>query len=260
MNHTKAQSLVEAHFAEALPAAKFRKLKEHLDGCGGCKAYYDRLFGFEAAYDGGKGEADRIGQALFAQLDEEARPARAGIFAFTWPFPTVAAFAIAAAALFVVYKPGPTAEDEFASRGGPRVTATPVLAAVCFVDNGKGPEDKHDLKEGERASCPRGGRLVLAYRQARPGDSLVVFAVRGKEPTPLVAPTALTPGPGTTALPGSFSFAADAEAGEVTLVAVFAKSLDAERVKAALAAGEDPLKAAGEGSFVQRLSYELGPR
>jgi hypothetical protein len=267
MNDKKARALIEAHFVAPLPLSKLRKLDAHLYACSGCKSYYDRLFGFEAAYDSGKGEAERIGANLFERIDWELAPKKAGVFAFTWPFPTVAALGMAALTLAVVkFLPNGSPEGEFAVRGGPTVKgiAVPELDAVCFVDRGNGPEEKRDLKPGATPpSCPRGGRLVLAYRSARAGDSLVVFAIRDKDATQLVPASGvavISPGPGPNPLPGSFEIAPDAPAGEVSLVAVFAPELDPDKLRAALAAGEDVGVAAGAEAVVERLTYRLDPR
>ena len=265
MNERKARALLDQHFVEPLSPRKFRKLWEHVSGCRDCRAYYDRLMTFEAAVDGGRAEAERIGVALFEKVDaRERKPLFAGGFAFTWPFPTVIAGAAAALAL-VVFTGPPAPTSEWSTRGGTatELSQDPELLAACFLDRGKGPEATRNLTASQPyPECPRGGRVALAYRRARPGDRLVVFALRDGEPSQLVPASGspgpeLVAGPGTSPLQGSFAIDPGAPAGEVSLVAVFARSPDLARLKSALARGEDLLEAAGGEAVVQRLGYQL---
>ncbi|MGI5862978.1 MAG: zf-HC2 domain-containing protein [Myxococcales bacterium] len=265
MNERKARALIDQHFVESLSPRKQRKLREHLSSCEGCRAYYDRLMAFEEAADGGKAEVERIGVELFDKLEaSERKPLFAGGLAFTWPFPTVIAGAAAALALMVLV-PRSAPEDRFLARGGPsaQVSEAPELLAVCFEERGKGPESPRDLTPSAPfPSCPRGGRVALAYRRARPGDRLVVLAIRDGEPSVLVPASgqggqALEPGVGTNPLRGSFAIEPDAPAGEVSLVAVFGREVDAARLQAAAQAGEDLRRSAGDDSVVTRLGYRL---
>lgn len=268
MNERKARALIDQHFVESLSPRKRRKLQEHLSACEGCRAYYDRLMAFEQAADGGKAEVERIGVELFDKLEaRDRKPLFAGGFAFTWPFPTVIAGAAAALALMVMV-PRSAPEDRFAARGGPstQLSEEPELLAACFMDHGKGPESTRNLTASAPfPSCPRGGRMALAYRRARPGDRLVVLAVHDGAPSPLVPASgqgglALEPGAGTSPLRGSFAIEPDAPAGEVSLVAVFGPRVDAARLQAALSAGEDLRSAAGDDGVVMRLGYRLENR
>jgi hypothetical protein len=256
MNERKARTLIERHFVEPLPAAQFKKLWEHVSACRGCKAHYDKLFLFDERLDGGKAEVERIGQSLFAAME----PKRAPLFAFTWPFPRVAALAGAALLVFLIAGPllrVPQSADDFTARGA-AVAHRPELLATCFKDvSGKIRDVQHlDAREGAPA-CARGGRLAFAYRNARAGEQLALFAVRGAEVSRLVAPVAVTEGPGQQPLAGAFAIDADAPAGEVKLVAVFGRSLDADRLEAALKAGQDLKAAAPEDAVVRTLSYRL---
>lgn len=258
MNERKARALIERHFVEPLPAAEFKRLWAHVSGCAGCKSHYDRLMAFEARADGGKAEVERIGQALFADLEPKKKGLLSGAFAFTWPFPKmIAAGAGLALVLAVVVAPQLRRPDEFAARGeGPGYG--PELLATCFRDVEGRLESVQPL-DGRVPTprCPRGGRVAFAYRNARPGEQLVVFAVRGREVSRLFGPEAVPPGEGKRALPRAFAIDPDAPQGDVQLVAVFAPALDVERLAAALAAGAEIGPAAGAGAVVRTVAYHL---
>lgn len=258
MNERKARALIEQHFVEALAPAKFKKLWEHVSKCAPCKAHYDKLFSFEAKVDGGKAEVERIGQALFAELEPKRTGLFAGALAFTWPFPRIVAAGAAALLLVVVVAPrlgrGP-ADDEFAARGGPEYG--PELLATCFRDVGGRIEGAQALDGNSVPVCPRGGRLAFAYRNAREGEQLAVFAVRGKEVSRLVEPLALATGSERRAVPGSFAIDASAPVGEVRLVAVFGAELVPARIEATLQTGAELKDALKEGATVRRLGYRL---
>lgn len=266
MNERKAKALIEAHFVEPLPSGKFAKLWKHVQGCSPCKAHYDKLFAFEARFDGGKGEVERIGGSLFAALDPKPAGLFAGAFAFTWPFPRMIAVGAAALVLAVLVGPRlvgrpsslPGSTDEFATRGGPEFG--PDLLASCFKDVSGRLEGVQALDGTVRVPspvCPRGGRLVFAYRNAREGDQLAVFAQRGAEIEVLVPATDVRAGDSKKVLPGSFAILADAPEGEVRLIAVFGPALDGARLQAALVGGQDARAAAGERAVVRSVAYRL---
>lgn len=269
MNESKARELIERHFVEALPPAKFAKLWEHVQGCQGCKAHYDKLAAFEARLDGGQAEAERLGESLFAAMEPKKQGLFSGGFAFTWPFPRIIGVGAAAALLLVIVGPqlarqrSPAAE-EFTERSG-GAGFGPELLATCFKDEGGRLEGLAALDGAKSVpACPRGGRLVFAYRNAREGDVLAVFAVRGPDAALIVPPTPLDPGTEKRMLKKGFAIEADAAEGEVKLVAVFATSLDGAKMEAALAAGKDPAAAAealsGPGAVIRTLSYRLEKR
>jgi len=224
--------------------------------CESCRAHYDTLFGFEAGYDGGKAEVERIGEAVFAKLGAEEKRGWKGVFAFTWPFPTVAVGLAAVLAVVVLVR---NSGDDFAPRGGPSLVG-PELLATCFVDRGQGPEVVQSLTEVQPYPvCPRGGRIALAYRGARDGDSIAVFAVRGNEASQLIpaegqsAPR-LTSGGETRLLAGSLAIAQEASEGEVKLVALFGPSPSLQQLQSLLAA-----EAGGseDGVVMRQVAYRL---
>ena len=256
MNEKKARALIERHFTDPLPAAQFKQLWAHVTSCAGCKAHYDRLFAFEARLDGGKSEVERIGASLFAELE----PPKQGLFelfGLTWTLPRTAMAAAGLAALLAVVVVGPQLRrDDFAERGG--VAFGPELLATCFRDVGGKLEGVQALEPaGKAPACPRGGRLAFAYRNARDGDRLAIFAQRATEVSPLVAPSDLERGSEKRPLAGSFAIDADAPEGEVKLVAVFGKSLDTVRLQQALKSNQDLQVAAGKDAVVRTLAYRL---
>jgi hypothetical protein len=254
MNERKARTLIERHFVEPLPAAQFKKLWDHVSACQGCKAHYDKLFAFDARLDGGKAEVDRIGQSLFAALE----PKKAPLFAFTWPFPRVAALAGAALLIFLIAGPLLRVPTETFQERGAALARHPELLATCFKDvEGKIRDVQHLDARAVAPACERGGRLAFAYRNARAGEQLALFAVRGTEVSRLVAPLGLTEGASQQPISGAFAIDADAPEGEVKLVAVFGRSLDAGRLEAALRAGQDVKAVAGEDAVVKTLAYRL---
>jgi hypothetical protein len=256
MNERKARALIEQHFTETLPPAKFEQLWAHVGSCAGCKAHYDHLFAFEARLDGGKAEAERIGLSLFDKLSPAHRQGFFAALMAGWSLPRLAAIAtLAGLVLLVLVAPQLRGRDDFAERGG--VAFGPELLATCFRDVGGKLEDVRAIDGRSTQACPRGGRLALAYRNARQGDQLAVFAQRGQEVTSLVSPAGLEKGPQKRALSGSFAIDADAPEGEVKLVAVFGKTLDATRLERALKVGEDPQVEAGKDSVVRTLAYRL---
>ncbi|MGC4117444.1 MAG: hypothetical protein QM765_23365 [Myxococcales bacterium] len=266
MNERKARALIERHFAEALPPAEFKKLREHLSACQGCKAHYDKLFAFEARFDGGKAEVERIGEAVFAAMEPQKKGLLDGVFAFTWPFPRMIAAGAAALVVALVLVPqivrrgpGPSpiaADSDFAERGA-NATFGPSLLATCFRDVDGKIESMQPLGVEPAPACPRGGRIAFAYRDARVSDQLAVLAQRGREVTVLVWPTPLEAGPGKRPMQGSFVIDADAPEGEVKLVAVFGQGLDAKKLVAALEEGREAGAAAGENALVRVLPYRL---
>ncbi|MFN7135656.1 MAG: hypothetical protein ACK4N5_26525, partial [Myxococcales bacterium] len=272
----KARALIDRHFVETLPRETLEPLLAHLRGCGECRAYYDRLFGFEAQVDGGKAEAERIGAQLFSTLEQ---PVKKSFFSFRRLAPAFTAVAVAGVAGIIVvngnHEPGMGPESiivvngatgELAERGGPpaALDSQVELQAVCFADHGHGPESPVELgAERPFQACPRGGRIALAYRRAQEGDRLVVFSARGRDVTQLLpaageAPTLLQPDEGTRPIPGSFVIAQDAEPGEVALVAFVGKSLDPAKLKEALEQGAALQDA--QALRVQRLTYRLDPK
>ncbi|HEY3444714.1 MAG TPA: hypothetical protein VGK67_00055 [Myxococcales bacterium] len=267
MNERKARALIEEHFAEALLPAKFKKLWEHVSACQGCKAHYDKLFAFESRLDAGKAEVERIGESLFAAMEPEKKGLLDGVFAFTWPFPRVIAAGAAALVLALVLvpqivkrSPGPSpiaADSEFAERSGGTVPYGPSLLATCFRDVSGKIESPTPLGIEPAPACPRGGRIVFAYRDARVSDQLTVLAQRGRDVTVLVWPTPLEAGPGKRPMQGSFAIDAEAPEGEVKLVAVFGQGLDAKKIVSALEEGREASAAAGENALVRSLSYRL---
>lgn len=266
MNERKARALIEQHFAQALPPAKFKKVWEHVSACRACKEHYDKLFAFEARLDGGKAEVERIGESLFAALEPAKQGLFDGVFAFTWPFPRVMAMGAAALVLALVLVPAIikrspgrsqiAADSEFSERGG-AVAFGPSLLATCFRDVGGKIEAVQPLGSDPAPACPRGGRIAFAYRDARVSDQLTVVAQRGREVSVLVWPTPLDAGPGKRPMQGSFAIDADAPEGEVKLVAVFGQGLDARKIVEALESGREAGAAAGENALVRTLSYKL---
>lgn len=265
MDDATAQQLIEAHFVEGLKPRVYARLQDHLTDCRSCRGYYDRLFGFEAAYDGGRAEIERIGEQIFARLDlADARPGFLARIAEFFGTP-VNLMPVAAAACVLVFAFA-TGERQapFTARGSGAFVSQPQLLGACFLDKGGVPAASRELARAGEAppSCPRGGRIKLAYRGAQVGDRLVVIA-RGLEtrilyprdpmggPLPLVA--AAEPAP----LPGSFAIPADAPAGPVEIVGFFGPAPALLRVERAVSAGRDPDAGEGDEIRTDRLTYRL---
>ncbi len=258
-HHDRAKTLMEQHFVEALPQAKFDELWGHVSECADCRARYDRLFGFEAQLDGGKGEAERIGRQVFAKMDSTSKKTATPWLRWLSGF---AALATTGAGIIILTGGPQQVAGDFNERGGPETVldSRAELQAVCFVDGANGPEAPVDLTSAPQvASCPRGGRIAVAYRNAQKGERVAIFSVRGRQATQLIpadgASTELDPGPGSHPFPGSFVIASDGEPGEVSLVAFFGKSPDAAKLKQSLETGA-PIEGI-TGLRVQRLPYKV---
>lgn len=249
MFESTARRLIDNHFVEGLRPSAFARLQSHMSACTSCRSYYDRLFGFEAAYDGGKGEVDRIGAQVFAALDLETEPE--GLFTrvparfrawFTYGMPVAAAAAVLIAVVSTQNR-----TDDFAARGGPATQAHPQIVGSCFVAENGVPTAAQTLASPGDAipACPRGGRLKLAYRGATEDDRLVVVAVRPASSSLIyprvedTGPLALTGATGPVMLPGSFEIPPDAPAGTVEIIGYFGPANGLKPIEEAVRVGRD---------------------
>ena len=268
MFESTARRLIDNHFVEGLRPDAFARLQSHMADCTSCRGYYDRLFGFEASYDGGKGEVDRIGAQVFAALDLEAEPA--GLFTqmpsrlrawFTYAMPVAAAAAVLIAVVGTQNRSG-----EFTARGGPVTEAHPQIVGSCFVSENGVPSGARELAAPGDVipACPRGGRLKLAYRGATGDERLVVATVRPGSST-LIYPRAEDSGPipltgatGPVMLPGSFEISPDAPAGLVEIVGFFGPADGLKPIEDAIRAGRDAASVSkAESVKVDRVQYRL---
>jgi hypothetical protein len=267
MHETTARKMIESHFVDGLRPPAFSKLQEHLSGCRNCRAYYDRLFGFEAAYDGGKGEVDRIGAQVFAALNLVEEPpvgiaAAIGSRVQSW-FAYAIPAAAAAAVLFGVFATQ-SREPEFSAKGGPIAQLVPQIIGTCFVLKNGIPDAPRELSASEAATtCPRGGHLKLGYRGTTEGAHVAVIA-HGQTSTVLYpGPNDPNPMPvlatGDAAwLPRSFAIPNDAPSGVVEISAYFGRAEAIQAVTEAARNGRDPAAAGGGGiTHVDRIRYRL---
>jgi hypothetical protein len=270
MLESRAKRLIESHFVEGLRPNAFARLQTHLSGCRSCRTYYDRLFGFEAAYDGGKGEVDRIGAQVFAALNLSepepiaflaAIPARIqSWFALAMPL------TVAAGVLIAVFATQNRAND-FTARGGNVAIAVahPQILGLCFsVENGEPKATRELGSPGESIpSCPRAGRLKLAYRGATSGQRLVVAAVRDGTPSLVYprdsdrGPMSLSAASGPVWLPGSFAISPEAASGTVEVVGYFGPESLVRPIEDALRSGRNPEGVPQESVTVDRILYRL---
>ncbi len=268
MFESTARRLIEAHFVEGLRPRQFERLQSHMGACRSCRDYYDRIFGFEAAYDGGKAEIERIGAQVFAVLELDA-PQQSWLGAMESRFARIFAVALpsaAAAAVLIAIFATHQRGGGFAERGGPALQSSPQILGSCFLDRAGRPVDAQELtRPGESAAavCKRGGRLKLGYRDAPRGEGLLVFA-RGTETRKLYPrepdATAVTlEGPtGPAPLPGSFAIPDDAPPGTaVEIVAYFGPEDALRQVDERIRSGEVPGSFAVTGAKVDRLHYRL---
>ena len=169
------RKLIDRHFALDARPAEEAALRAHLDGCEGCRAYYDR-------------------HLLLAKLDPAAPPVEERIAAglgfrsrqpWRWTLPLGVTAVSAAALVLVLARPHPSADGEFAARGG-AVASGPTLQIYCTSCG------KPSVRVADR--LPASSTLAFAYRNPDGKKHLMVLAVDDKRqvywyhPDPVASP------------------------------------------------------------------------
>jgi hypothetical protein len=140
----------------------------------------------------------------------------------------------------------------------------PQILGVCFAVRNGNPESPRELASPTEAAptCPRGGRLKLAYRGANAGERLVVVA-RGQTTTMIYprmgdsGPLELTASTSPVWLPGSFAIPSDAAAGKVEILGYFGTENAVRTIEQALRIGQTPEMVNANATRVDRVQYRL---
>ncbi len=151
-------SLVDAHFAGSISAARERELRSHLPACETCRDYYERYLLLSALDPDAKKPLERLGMGL--GLAPSPKPSKVAPFAM--------ALCAAAVLLLAIVPLRNNRPDEFFARGSASA-ADPKLLSYR-IEHGQVPKTLGQVMRGADE---------LAFAYANPGayEKLMVFAV-----------------------------------------------------------------------------------
>jgi hypothetical protein len=159
--HARARRAIAAHFAADVTPAEERALREHLPGCGPCRALYDRHLVLAAIDPSGWPAEQRLARGLGLPGSRARRRAPMALALLG------GAAAAVAVAVLVVARPAPPV-----ARGGgdaADVARAPELL-VYRLARGGAPEPSPSVIHS-------GDELAFAYRNPRASRRLLVFGV-----------------------------------------------------------------------------------